>query len=90
MVVKIAEGMGLEIKKLLEGSEPGEINGQAVLEELYPKKVVKKSFAKPKATGKGPRRIVGGAKFQSGGASDSDPTSPSPSSPTSPSEELDL
>lgn len=81
MVVKICEGIGLEVKKLLEGSESSELSSSAVLDELYPKTSVKKTFAKPKGRGKGPRRMAPGTKFQGGEVSS--PTSPaSASSPT--------
>jgi len=71
--------LSLEFKKLLETSDPSEINAQLVLEELYPQQVAKKTFAKPKGRGKGPRRMAGGFKFQQGDSAtspSSDVTSP--------------
>jgi len=81
MIIKICENLSIEVKKSLEGSEPSEINSQTVLDELYPKKVTKKVFSKPKGRGKGPRRIHGGMKFQGGGGGET--TSPEVTSPSS-------
>eukprot|EP00456_Euglypha_rotunda_P028099 TRINITY_DN2233_c0_g1_i7.p1 TRINITY_DN2233_c0_g1~~TRINITY_DN2233_c0_g1_i7.p1 ORF type:complete len:214 (-),score=39.50 TRINITY_DN2233_c0_g1_i7:38-631(-) len=81
MIVKICEETGLEIKKLLEGSEASELSSGAVLDELYPKTTVKKTFAKPKGRGKGPRRMAPGTKFQGGGGEAASPTSPSSGEP---------
>jgi len=82
MIVKICGESGLEVKKLLEGSEASELTSGAVLDELYPKVTVKKTFAKPKARGgKGPRRMAPGTKFSGGGGETTSPSSAS--SPTS-------
>jgi len=82
MIVKVCEEAGLEVKKLLEGSEASELTSGAVLDELYPKATVKKTFAKPKARGgKGPRRMAPGTKFSSAGGETTSPSSAS--SPTS-------
>ena len=45
-----------------EMSEPGELTEQALMDELYPKKVESKKFAKPKRRGQGRRGPV--KKFQ--------------------------
>jgi hypothetical protein len=80
MIIKICENLSIEVKKSLESSEPTEINGHLVLDELYPKKTVKKTFSKPKGRGKGARRLAGGVKFQGGASEASSPEVTSPSS----------
>jgi len=88
MIIKICENLSIEVKKSLESSEPSEINSQNVLDELYPKKVSKKTFSKPKGRGKGPRRMAGGIKFQQGGGG-GETSSPEVTSPTSPEADED-
>jgi len=62
-VVALCEQLGASVAKQLETSVANELTRQLVLDELYPKKVDNKGFSKPKAAGKGGRRLAGGAKF---------------------------
>jgi len=63
VVVSLCEQLGAPVTKQIETSQAGELTKQLVLDELYPKKVDNKGFSKPKAAGKGGRRLAGGTKF---------------------------
>jgi len=65
IAVKYCEKLGLIITKQFEFSEVGELSGQALLQELYPKATEKKVFAKPKKPGKGQAKLTAGTKFES-------------------------
>lgn len=62
MVAKVITNLGIEINKNLEMSEHKDMSQRALIDELYPKKVDSKSFAKPKRQGKGVARLA--PKFQ--------------------------
>jgi len=66
VVVNLCEQLGAQISKQIETSVSTELTKQLVMDELYPKKVDNKGFNKPKAAGKGGRRLAGGAKFDAG------------------------
>jgi hypothetical protein len=63
VVVNLCEQLGASVTKQIETSQAGELTKQLVMDELYPKKADNKAFSKPKAAGKGGRRLAGGAKF---------------------------
>lgn len=52
MAVKTCEKFGVTINKQLEISVPSELSESGLLEELYPKKVTSKAFAKPSKPGR--------------------------------------
>jgi len=76
IVIKLALGSGIDLKKNLEASEPNEITPAVVVTELYPKKDEKVSFKKPTAGGAKGKSRFRGTKFNSA-SSDSSP-GPSP------------
>eukprot|EP00808_Paulinella_micropora_P026286 g33878.t1 len=63
VVMNLLQNNGIEVQKSIECSEPSEVSHAAVLDELYPKKAVKETFAKPtrKGGGKKPMPVK---KFQ--------------------------
>jgi len=65
VVVGLCESMGAPVQKQIETNRAHEVTKELVMDELYPKKVDNKGFSKPKAAGKGGRRLAGGAKFDS-------------------------
>jgi len=65
VVVSLCEQLGASVQKQIETSVANELTKQLVMDELYPKKADNKGFSKPKAAGKGQRRMAGGAKFDS-------------------------
>jgi hypothetical protein len=59
VVVKVCEQLGITIARSLELSEPKELSGASVLEELYPQASAKKTFKKPARPGRGNARLLG-------------------------------
>ena len=63
-VVSKCTEQGLADMRNFELSDPAEMTHDFVVNDLHPPVVVEKKVAKPKAKGRGPRRLIGGAKFQ--------------------------
>jgi len=64
MVLRVLEKMEIKVTNKYEASTSQELTDRVVMDELYPKKSEKLSFAKPKAkTAKGKRRLISKKKF---------------------------
>lgn len=74
VVTKVCEGLGIQINKSVELSDPKELSTAFVYEELYPTVAVKKTFAKPSRPGRGNARLI----TSPGSASSAASASPSP------------
>lgn len=56
--------LGIEDVRRLEFSDSGDISASNLYLDLHPPQVKRATFAKPKAKGRGKRRMVGAGKFQ--------------------------
>mmetsp|Transcript_14643 Transcript_14643/g.26356 ORF Transcript_14643/g.26356 Transcript_14643/m.26356 type:complete len:346 (-) Transcript_14643:70-1107(-) len=63
MVLTVLEKMEIAVTNKFEASTEGELADRAVLDDLYPKKAEKMTFAKPKTKSKGKRRLISKKKF---------------------------
>jgi len=72
IVIKLALGSNIDLKKNLEASEPDELTPTVVLTELYPKKDEKVAFKKPTAGGAKGKARFRGTKFNAGGDTPAD------------------
>lgn len=74
VVTKVCEGLGIQISKSVEFSDPKELSTVYIMEELYPTVAVKKTFSKPARPGRGNARLITSPNGSASAAS----ASPSP------------